>query len=259
MDNAANHPIDPIRRVLDADELARIDTTIRAATDTRQLLGSTLTVVYAALCGEPEPATRQIDPDRYAIPTSQWQAIAAAITNRAHAWGTAAEVALELATNLMPDRYDEPTVPAPDFAMPDFRPAEYQLTLTREALDVIAACEAYLGQLHDSYGPASPVYQAALHSWHRNLTSVLSMPTGGAAHISRDGERSLFIRTSSGLAFAMIFHGATRRCTSPSCAALIDDNGRAHPANAAGAVLDHAHTPTYPIDAPRPGTWSLHS
>jgi hypothetical protein len=254
-----NHPTATVRRTLSTDDLERIHAAIAAATDTGHLLRTTLGTLYAALEGDPQLTTRMLHPDRYAIPASQWQAIVAAITNRAQAWGTAAEVGIELAMNLMPGHYDDPTVPAPELPLPDYRPTERQLTLTREAVDVIAACETYLGTLHTAYGPASEVYQAAQQSWHRNLTQLLLLNTGAETHISRDGDRSLFIRTSSGLTFGLIFHATTRRCTTDGCDTLIDDHGAARPAQPDALVRDHEHTPTYPVGAPQPGTWRLHS
>jgi hypothetical protein len=254
-------PAGPDRRVLSSDDLHQIHTVIRDAANTRQLLGTALRVLYDAMSTDTEaPAeATPIVPGRYAIPTSQWQAILTAMTSRAQAWGTAAEVGLELALNLLPTHYDDPTVPAPDLALPDYRPAEFRITLTRDAVDVIVTCEAHLAQLNDFYGPASEVYKAALHSWHRNLAAILTMNTGSNTFVSKDGELSLFVRTSSGLVYGLIFHAATRYCTSDGCDALITDDGTARPAHTGAAVRDHKHTPSYPVGAPRPGTWSFHS
>ena len=263
MDTSTNptnpNPTVQVRRVLHPDELHRIHTVIRDAADTRQLLGTALRVLYDALSTDTESEARPIAPGRYAIPTSQWQAILTAMTSRAQAWGTAAEVGLELALNLLPARYDDPTVPAPDLALPDYRPAEFRIMLTRDAVDVIAACEAHLSQLRGYYGHASEIYQDALHSWHRNLAAMLTMNTGRDTQVSKDGPLSLFVRTSSGLVYGLIFHGATRYCTSDGCDAPIADDGTARPAHTGAAVRDHAHTPSYPVGAPRPGTWSFHS
>ncbi|GAA0908710.1 hypothetical protein [Virgisporangium aurantiacum] len=259
-----NDSTTPVRRVLGSDDLDHIFCAIRAATGTGHLLNTVLAALYVALTGKPGDGdagmtASGVHPDRYAIPTSQWQAITTAITNRAQAWGTAAEVALELAMNLMPTQYADPAVPAPNFALPDYRPNEYRLTLTRDAVDVISACELHLERLRAFYGPASDIYQTAMHSWHRNLTSLLTMNTGGHTTVSRDGDLSLFIRAANGLVFALIFHGATRRCTGKGCAALIDDDGATRPAGTGAAVRVHKHIPTYPVGAPRPGTWTFHS
>jgi len=254
-----------VRRPLTADELHTILSAVRDAADTRQLLTTAVRALYTALLADTGhtfdnlPAGEQIDPGEYAIPTSQWQAILAAITGRAHAWGTAAEVGLELALNLMPSHYDDPQTPVPDLPLPDYRPLERTLTLSREAVDVIDACETHLAQLRSFYGPASDTYQTALHSWHRNLAGLFTMNTGADTHIGKDGELSLFVRTSSGLVYGLIFHGATRHCTTSGCDALINDDGTAQPSHHGAAALDHKHTPSYPLDGPRPGGWSFHS
>jgi len=78
------------------------------------LLSATVGALYNALLSDTGrtidqlPEGDRLDPRDYAIPTSQWRAILAAITNRAQAWGTAAEVGLELALGLMPAHYDDP-------------------------------------------------------------------------------------------------------------------------------------------------------
>jgi hypothetical protein len=86
---------------------------------------------------------------------------------------------------------------------------------------VINACETHLDRLRTHYGPASSTYQDALHSWHRNLTALITMNTGAHTQVSKDTNISLFVHTSSGLVYALIFHGATRRCTTPGCDALL--------------------------------------
>jgi hypothetical protein len=259
------NPTGQLRRTLSTDELHRILATIRDATDTRHLLGAAVGALYNALLADTGrtvdqlPQGDRIHPGDYAIPTSQWQAILAAITNRAQAWGAAAEVGLELALGLMPSHYDDPQVPAPDLTLPDYRPPEHTVTLSREALDVIDQCEAHLGRLRTVYGQASSIYQDALHSLYRNLAALLTMNSGARTRVSKDGNLSLFVRTSSGLVYALIFHGATRRCTTPGCDALLADDGAARPSHTSAPVLDHEHHPSYPLDGPRPGTWSFHT
>lgn len=252
-------PATVTRRVLHDEDLRRIHTAIRNATDTRELIIAAVGALYWALSAGTTTATDEIHPDRYAIPTSQWQTLLAAITGRAQAWGTAAEVGLELATRLMPGHYDDPTVPAPDLPLPDDRPTIFRFTLTRDAIDVIAACETYLDRLRTGYGPTSEIYQKALHSWHRALTAVLTMNTGAHTQVSRDGDLSLLAHTGSGMHFAVIFHPAIRRCTADGCPAVIADDGTTRPDRAGDPTPDHRHTPSYPVDAPHPGVWTLHS
>ena len=259
------NPTGQVRRALTTDELHRLLAAIRDATSTRHLLAAAIGALYNALLADTGrtlnqlPEGEHIRPSDYAIPTSQWQAILTAVTGRAQAWGTATEVGLELALGLMPNHYDDPQAPVPDLPLPDYRPAEHTVTLSREAVDVIGDCEAHLGRMRAVYGPQSDAYQDALQSWHRNLAALVTMNTGVHTQVSKDGNLSLFVRTSSGLVYALIFHGATRHCTTPGCDALIADDGTARPSHTGAHVPDHEHSPTYPLDGPRPGTWSFHS
>jgi hypothetical protein len=248
-----------IRTTLNTHDLHRIHAAILDAADTRQLIETTLTILYDALAGDTGTQARQIQPQRYAIPTSQWTAILTAVTNRAQAWGTATAVGLELALNLMPGHYHDPDVPAPNLDLPDYRPTEHRLTITRSAVDVITAAEAHLDRLQTCYGPTSQTYQTALHSWHRGLAGLFSMNSGAHTQVSADGALSLFVHTAGGFVYGLIFHGTDRRCTTDGCHALIDADGAARPACTGAMVLDHDHTPSYPVDAPRPGAWSFHS
>ncbi len=259
------NPTGSKRRALTPDELHTIHVAIRDAQDTPDLRNAALGALYTALLADTGNSLHemleagQLKASDYAIPTSQWQAILAAATRRAEAWGTAAQIGLDLAINLMPSHYHDPDAPTPDLPLPDYRPLSHRLTLSREAVDVIAACETHLSRLRTFYGQASATYQTALHSWHRNLAGLFTMNTGADTHITRDGDLSLFVRTGSGLVYALIFHGATRRCTDPQCEALLDDDGAARPRHSSASVLKHDHTPSYPVGAPRPGDWSFHS
>jgi hypothetical protein len=128
-----------------------------------------------------------------------------------------------------------------------------------EATDVIAACDRRLEALGAYFGRESPEYRAALATWHHQLSRLFSMSMGADTHISRDGDLSLLVRTGSGLVFGIIFHGVGRRCTTDGCTVTIRDDGTAYPAYSGAPALDHRHTPSYPLDAPRPGEWSFHS
>jgi hypothetical protein len=156
------------------------------------------------------PEGTRIDPGDYAIPATQWQAIAQAVTDRAAAWGAGPTLALEL-VNLMPSTYPDPTVAAPPVGHIDHRPATHQMEVTREATDVIAACEAHLRALGDFFGWRSQPYLAALTSWHHELARLFSMALGAHSRIVKDGERSLLVFTGCGIVFGVTFHGARRR------------------------------------------------
>lgn len=257
-------PTGPARHQLTVDDLAVIRAAIRNATSTRDLLTTTIDALYQALLADTGrtlaalPHRQQLRPGDHALPTSQWQAIVDAITARAMQWGTAADVALELSLNLMPGQYDDPQVPVPQLDLPDYRPAEHTIVISHEATDVLDACQQHLDRLRHAYGAASDLYLDALHSWLRCLHIVLSMNLGAATAISKDGSLGLFVRTSSGLVYAVIFHPVQRRCTVAGCGQPIADDGTVPPP-AATPVGMHQHQPTYPLDGPQPGTWSLHS
>jgi hypothetical protein len=266
-----------VARALTTAELAGVLDTIARAANSGDLLHSALRAVFDALlegAGE-SPATpvptdpdeaihssaaadRRVNPSDYAIPAAQWQAITSAITNRAAEWGTGALLAFEL-INLMPAAYEDPAVPAPATARTDYRPHAHHLEASRDATDTIAACEAHVQALGRYFGWQSPPYLNALTSWHRQLARLFGMGLGAHTRISKDGDRSLLVTTASGIVFGVIFHGAPRHCTADGCAATILDDGRAYPPYQGAPALDHEHTPSYPLDAPRPGEWSFHS
>jgi hypothetical protein len=200
---------------------------------------------------------RPLNPDQYAIPASQWKAITAAVINRVDEWGAGAAVTLDL-VNVMPSTYDDPDVPEPQLAKVDRRPHTLELRITREATDVIAACEARVEALGDHYGRQSDIYLTAQTSWRRHLTRLFSINAGAQSHITKDGDLSLLVQTSSGLVYGLIHHGLPRTCAEDGCAARIRDDGTvwSHPD---ATVLDHNHTPSYPLDAPQPGQWTTHS
>ena len=93
----------------------------------------------------------------------------------------------------------------------------------------------------------------ALASWHRNLAGLFSMAFGASTRITRDGDLSLFAVTGSGFVYAVIFHGHQRHCTADGCHARIGDDGTVYPSQQDAAVLDHQHTPSYPLGGPQPG------
>jgi hypothetical protein len=71
---------------------------------------------------------------------------------------------------------------------------------------------------------------------------------------------SLICTAGNRLVFGLIFHGRRRICTNTACEAYINDDGRVWSCNYERfPPLDHEHTPSYPLDAPTPGTWSFHS
>ncbi|GAA2349777.1 hypothetical protein [Dactylosporangium salmoneum] len=257
--------MNPIRRPLTETELATIVGRVDAADSTGEVLVAVVGAVYDALLADlglstaTVPDGQQLDPSRFQIPSWQWQAITGAVIDRAAAWGTGPELAMELIT-MLPGTYDDPAALAPDLPRTDRRPDLLQLHITRDAVDVIAAATAHVQALATCYGPGSEQYLTASSSWLAALARLLSMTFGADTHVRRDGNLSLLAHTSSGFTYALVFHGATRRCAAgDGCTAAIADDGIAHAAHATAVLADHEHRPSFPLDAPRPGSWSFHS
>ena len=250
------------RRALTDAEMTRITTAIAAAGSTAKTVAATITGTLAALLaplGETLDSygkERPLDPSRFAIPTAQWNAICEACLARADAFGGRVQAGIVL-IDMMPGSYDDPSVTVTTAPLPDQRPYEYALTVTRGATDVITAASTRCAELERCYGTGSREHLDAIRSWESQLSRLFSMAFGTSAHVSRDNDLSLLVTTSSGFTYGVIFHAAGRRCTVPGCTALIADDGtaRAH----GPACPDGNHTPSYPLDAPQPGTWSFHS
>jgi hypothetical protein len=252
------------RRALTAAEMQTLLAAISNATSTADLLTVAMVDLFTILLADQGTTladftpTDRLDPSRYAIPTVQWTALSAAIIDRAAQWGTGAELALELSST-KPATYDDPTAAVPAAPPVDYRPQVYTLELSREAIDAIAAADAHIHALATHCGRDSDTYLDALESWHTQLSHLFALGLGAHTRISRDGKLSLLVHTGSGVVCAVVFHGQHRRCTDPACGALIAEDGTASANTRTSTVLNHEHTPTYPLGAPRPGTWSFHS
>jgi hypothetical protein len=253
-----------VKRALTVAEMQTLLAAVRDATSTADLLRVAVVDLFTILLADEGKTLadftpdRRLDPSRHAIPAVQWTALSAAIVDRAAQWGTGPELALQL-VGTMPATYDDPTAPVPVVPRVDYRPQVHTLQVSREAIDAIAAADAHIHALGTWYGRDSHIYLDALGSWHRNLSHLFTLGFGAHTRVSRDGELSLFVQTACGLVYGVIFHGAHRRCTDPACRALIADDATASAFSSTGTVLDHEHTPTHPLGAPRPGTWSFHS
>jgi hypothetical protein len=261
-------PTVPVQRVLTGAGLRAIHAAAQAATSPAQLLHDCLTALDAALRtpasraggGAARDAGQPDAPQRlggYAIPNGQWNAVFDAITGRAHAWGLAAELGLDLALNLMPATYDDPDPEAEAAEVPllaDLRPDEHHLTLTRDAVATIAACQAHLRRLASRYHPASPAYRLAADSWNDLLAVLLTAHPH--ARVTGHGDLGLLIAATGGTAWALTYRPDTRRCTTAGCQAVIDNDATARAPSPDATVLDHQHTPSYPLDGPAPGRWT---
>jgi hypothetical protein len=108
----------------------------------------------------------------------------------------------------MPDSYEDPVAPTLDTTLTDHRPGTHVVTLSREAVDTIAACTRHVEDLAAAYGDTSEAYRHAASSWLRCLTSLLDLALGATTYVERHGPRSLLVRTSSGLDYGVVFHPA---------------------------------------------------
>lgn len=252
-----------VHRPLTTAELDTVLAGIATATNADELVQRVRWNVLNPLLKDAGIAPESLDPDtpldlsRFAIPATQWQGILATAVDRGGEWG-AAPVVFDLIA-ITPTTYADPDVPVPDIPAVDHRPRILDLHISREASDVIAACEAHIHAVRAHYGNQSAAYEVALTSWHRNLVLLLLTGLGAETHVSAGENLNLLVRTASGLTYGIVFHPEPRRCTLPGCAAVIDDDGTAHPGGSGAVVADHQHQPSYPLRAPRPGSWTAHS
>jgi hypothetical protein len=251
------------RRALTAQEMTTILDKIAASTNGGELVNQTVRAVFNALLPEGQSfddysPEQRLDPSAYKIPQNQWTAITTAATDRAQEWGVATEVALALAVDLMPGTYEDPDAYVPTVKRRvDHRLPVHTLTVTREAVDVIAACASHVQELGNAYGRESRWYLEAAVSWQRVLARLFDMGFGAESRVMKDGDLSLFVSTGGGFVYGVIFHGVERRCTFEGCRAVLTDDGTLRIND--GAPSTHLHEWLYPQEAPTPGAWSTHS
>ncbi|GGL12676.1 hypothetical protein [Mangrovihabitans endophyticus] len=256
----------PIRRALTLEELTAVLARIRAAEDISRVLAVAVVAVYDTLLADRGlsmatlPDGQQLDPRKFLIPASQRDAVTGAVLDRAAAEGGDPGVALDL-VNLLPGSYDDPDAPVPDGLPGPARRSEHlEVVLTRDAVEAVTAAGHHIQALAAYYGQNSREHVTAATTWLACLTQVLSTSGGPQLRVAREGTLSLLVRTVSGFTVGVIFHGDARRCIAgDGCTALIDDDGTVHAPYAASPVAEHRHQPGFPLQGPRPGSWSLHS
>ncbi len=253
-----------VKRPLTEEEIHAVVDAVERASNGAELLDGAVRAIFTALLSDlgerlddfgPD---HRLDPGDYAIPKIQLDALTRAVTSRADEWGTSIHLTLDL-INVMPSWYDDPAVLAPVIAVQDRRPYRHDLHISRDAVDVIAACEAHLAALRGFYGADCELYRAALVSWHRQLAGLFSMRLGADTQVTADGAMSLFVHTGSGYVYAIVWHGDRRRCTVDGCTVTIRDDGTADTRVTGAPTPEHEHQPSYPLDAPHPGQWTAHS
>lgn len=144
----------------------------------------------------------------------------------------------------------------------DTRPYTYTFEVTREAVTTISEMREHCIKLGAYWGQRSNECQEALLSFVGQIGMLIGNPLHEKTTITRDGDKSLYVAPTenAGIVFGVIWHGKKRHCTDPECHAWIDNDGTTWTWSTEKApILDHEHTPSYPLDAPQPGTWSFHS
>jgi hypothetical protein len=148
------------QRALTSAELTSIAAAINAASSGLEIVGAVVTAVFTVLLGTLGESLEDYGPDRmlvpssFAIPATQWAAIAEIAVARAAGFGGRMSIALEL-VNVMPTTYDDPSAPVPEKNPADQRPYEHVLTVSREAADVIAAASRHCAALASYFGTGS--------------------------------------------------------------------------------------------------------
>ncbi|MBF6333158.1 hypothetical protein [Nocardia transvalensis] len=256
-------PLKEVRRALTETEISALAEGIASATSMAELVDAAVRGLFDTLLADHGnrfddfDRDNPLDPGRFAIPTTQWQALAGAVTSRADQWGAAITIGLEL-VNIWPSTFEDPAVPEPQLTVVDRRPHQFDIHVSRDAADEIAKCEDHLSSLADYYGPTSTHYLDAMRSWHSLVVGLFTTRRGADTTVTRDGRLSLLVSCDH-LIYAAVFHGWRRNCTDPACHATASDDGSWRKPYDDAPILDHAHTPSYPFDAPQPGAWSFHS
>ncbi|MGX1778524.1 hypothetical protein ACWIGW_40910 [Nocardia brasiliensis] len=257
------NPVIEVRRALTDAEIGVLAEGIANATSIPELLSAAVRGLFDTLLADHGRRfddfdhDHPLDPRHFAIPSIQWQALAGAVTSRADQWGAAAAIGLHL-VNIWPSSFDDPDVAEPQLSVVDRRPHQFDIHVSRDAADEIAKCEDHLSSLASYYGPTSTQYLEALRSWHSLVVKLFATRCGADTTVTRDGHLSLLVNCDH-LVYAVIFHGWHRTCTDPACRATASDDGSWRTPHDSAPILDHAHTPSYPFDAPQPGDWSSHS
>lgn len=135
-------------------------------------------------------------------------------------------------------------------------PDTFTFAVSDRAVETIRDMHHHVEKLGQAFGKDSPEYREALESLAKQLAHLLTHPMRQTTTVGRDGDLSLICSADS-FVFGLIFHRTRRICTDPECHAWINDDGGAWRYN--DPPKDHNHTPSYPLDAPHPGTWSFHS
>jgi hypothetical protein len=193
-----------VHRALTDVEMAAITAAVDAVGSVRDLVPATARALYTALAPwagaapEADPGRTDPPPDRtrFAIPETQWLAIAETCLARAEAFGAGVHAALEL-HRVMPARYPDPEVTVAPRPRGDHRPPVHDLTVTREAADTIGAASRHCERLAAYFGHGSREHTEAVRSWQCGLSQLFAMSFGACTRIERADELSLTVTSET--------------------------------------------------------------
>lgn len=130
---------------------------------------------------------------------------------------------------------------------------------SEDAITTMSAMRDHVLKLRAHYGPASTQYTEAAERLAHVLHTITLPGFGDQAVVTKDGPLSLFVNEGNGsYVYGVIWHGTKRGCTNEGCRAVLNDDGTAWTYMPDWHMCD-SHVPTYPFDAPQPGSWSVHS
>ena len=158
----------------------------------------------------------------------------------------------------------------------------HTMVVSKAAAETLTAIGNQCASVAAAWGRHNPeMVVEMLKSATHNTTHLFSMFFGGESSISRDGELSLFVSTSSGFVYGVIFHPKHYRVDAPLdgdinnaygaviagryCMAPVEDN-HLHPAgycrqpfSGGSRTCDEDDHDAVPVAMPLPGTWGFHS
>jgi hypothetical protein len=130
---------------------------------------------------------------------------------------------------------------------------------TESAITTIGAMNNHVHKLRAHYGPGSSEHTEAAERLAHVMHTIIMAGFSNHAVVSKDGDLSLFVNEGAGsYVYGIIWHGTKRGCTNEGCHAVLNDDGLAWVYSRDWHMCD-SHVPSYPYDAPQPGSWSVHS
>ena len=151
----------------------------------------------------------------------------------------------------------------------------HTMVVSKAAAETLTAIGNQCASVAAAWGRHDPeMVVEMLKSATHNTTHLFSMFFGGESSISRDGELNLFVSTSSGFVYGVIFHPKHYRVDAPLdgdinnaygaviagryCMAPVGRDGYCGMPFTSGEPTCEGHD-AVPVAMPLPGTWGFHS